>query len=73
MSKLLNLTAYALACLLTCINLALSCICERLAKHASQIIVAHIEMIFILFIYACLTCGDLAQIATSHILLSVCI
>jgi hypothetical protein len=54
MSKLLNLTAYALACLLTCINLALSCICERLAKHASQIIVAHIEMIFILFIYACL-------------------
>jgi hypothetical protein len=54
MSKLLNLIGYSLDCLLTCINWSLSCICERLAKHVSQIIVAHLEMISILFIYACL-------------------
>jgi hypothetical protein len=72
MSKLLNLIACSLKCLLTCINWVLSYICERLAKHVSQIIVAHLEIISILFIYACLawerspyTCGDFAQIATS--------
>jgi hypothetical protein len=54
MSKLLNLIAYSLAYLLTCTNRALSCICEHCAKHTSRIIVAHIEMISILFIYACL-------------------
>jgi hypothetical protein len=53
-SKFLNLIAYSLECLLTCTNWALSCICERLAKHSFQIIVAHLEMISILFIYACL-------------------
>jgi hypothetical protein len=70
MSKLSNLIAYSLACLLICTNWVLSCICERLAKHTSQIIVAHLEMISILFIYACLawdqslnTCGELAQLA----------
>jgi hypothetical protein len=50
MSKLLNLIAYSFACLVTCTNWALSCICERLAKHASQIIVAHFEIISI-FLY----------------------
>jgi hypothetical protein len=72
LSKLLNLIAYSLACLLTCTNLALSYICEHLTKHASHITVAHIEMISILFIDACLAWdqssyvyGDLAQIATS--------
>jgi hypothetical protein len=72
MSKLLNIIAYSLACLLTCINWALSCICEHLANHASWIIFAHLDMISILFIYACLACdrspyacGDFAQIATS--------
>jgi hypothetical protein len=71
MSKLLNLIAYSLACLLTFTNWALSCICDCLAKNASQIIVAHVEMISILFIYACLAwdrspyaCGDFAQIVT---------
>jgi hypothetical protein len=71
MSKLLNLIAYSLACLLTCTSWVLSCICECLAKHASQIIVAHLEMIYVLFIYACLSwdqspyaCGDFAQIAS---------
>jgi hypothetical protein len=54
MSKLLNLIAYSLACLLTCTSLVLSCICEHLIKCASQIIVAHLEMIYVLFIYACL-------------------
>jgi hypothetical protein len=34
MSTLLNLIAYSLACLLTCTNWFLSCICERLAKNA---------------------------------------
>jgi hypothetical protein len=48
-----------------------------LVKHASRIIVAHLEMIYILFIYACLACGDFAQIATllnsiSSSLLHVC-
>jgi hypothetical protein len=72
MSKLLNLIAYSLEYLLTCTNWALSCICECLAKHASQIIVGHIKMISILFICVCLAwdqnpyaCGDLAQIASS--------
>jgi hypothetical protein len=72
MSKLLNLISYSLAYLLTYTNWVLSCICERLAKHMSQIIVAHLEKISILFIYACLVwdwspyaCGDFAQITTS--------
>jgi hypothetical protein len=43
-SKLLNLIAYLLACLLTCTNWVLSCICERLAKHASRISIALFEM-----------------------------
>jgi hypothetical protein len=54
MKKLLNIITYSLACLLTCTNWVLSCICERLAKHAPWIIVAHLEMIYVLFIYACL-------------------
>jgi hypothetical protein len=49
-----NLIAYSLACLLTCINRVLSCICERLAKHASQIFVALFEMMHSEFIYVCL-------------------
>jgi hypothetical protein len=72
MSKLLNLIVYSLVCLLTCTNWVLSCICERLVKHASRIIVAHIEIISILFIYDCLAwdrspyaCGDLSQITSS--------
>jgi hypothetical protein len=72
MSKLLNLIAYSLACLLTCTIRALSCVCECLAKHASQIFVGHLEMISILFMHVCLAwdrspyaCGDFAQIATS--------
>jgi hypothetical protein len=72
MSKLLNLITYSLACLLTCTNWALSCICEHFVKHMSRIIVAHLETISILFIHACLAwdrssyaCGDFAQIATS--------
>jgi hypothetical protein len=71
MSKLLILIVYSLTCLLTCTNWVLSCTCERLAKHASRIIVAHLEMIFVLFIYACLAwdlnpyaCDDFAQIAS---------
>jgi hypothetical protein len=44
MNKLLNLIAYSLACLLTCINWVLSCICERLTKHISRIFVALFEM-----------------------------
>jgi hypothetical protein len=44
MSKLLNLIAYSLACLLTCTNWVLNCICERLAKHACQIFVTPFEM-----------------------------
>jgi hypothetical protein len=40
MSKLLN----SIACLLTCINLVLSCICECLVKHTSQIFIALFEM-----------------------------
>jgi hypothetical protein len=71
MSKLLNLIAYSLACLLTCIKWVLSCICERLTNHVSRIIVAHLGMIYVLFRYACLgydrspyACGDLAQIAS---------
>jgi hypothetical protein len=44
MSKLLNLIIYSLACLLTCINWVLCCICECLAKHASRISVALFEM-----------------------------
>jgi hypothetical protein len=43
-SKLLNLIAYSFACLLTCTNWVLSCICEHLAKHASQISIALFEM-----------------------------
>jgi hypothetical protein len=52
MSTLFNLSTYSLAYLLTCTNWVLSCICERLAKHASRIIFAHLEMISILFICA---------------------
>jgi hypothetical protein len=70
-SKLLNLIAYSLTYLLTYTNWVLSCICVHLAKHASRIIIAHLEMISVLFIYACLvwdwspyTCGDFAQIAS---------
>jgi hypothetical protein len=44
MSKFLNLIAYSLACLLTCINWVLSCICECLAKHTSWIFVALFDM-----------------------------
>jgi hypothetical protein len=65
MSKLLNLIAYSIECLLTCTNWVLNCLCECLAKHTCWIIVAHLEMISILFIYACLAwdqcpyaCGD---------------
>jgi hypothetical protein len=71
MSKLLNSIVYSLACLLTCTNWTLSCICEHMAKHVSQIIVAHPEMISFLFIFACLAwdrspyaCGDLVPIAS---------
>jgi hypothetical protein len=53
MSKLLNLIAYSLACLLTCTNWVLSCICERLAKHMSWIFVALVEMMSSECIYAC--------------------
>jgi hypothetical protein len=53
MSKLLNLIAYSLACLLTCTNWVLSCICERLAKHMSRIFVALVEMMSSECIYAC--------------------
>jgi hypothetical protein len=49
-----NLIAYSLACLLTCTNYVLSCICEHLAKHASQNFVALFEMMPNEFIYACL-------------------
>jgi hypothetical protein len=69
MSKLLNLISYSLACLLTCINWVLSCICERLVKHASRIIVALFEMMFGEFIYAYFgwdrslyACGDLLNL-----------
>jgi hypothetical protein len=44
MSKLLNLIAYSLYCLLTCTNRVLSCICERLVNHASRISIALFEM-----------------------------
>jgi hypothetical protein len=70
-SKLLDLITYSLACLLTCTNWVLSCICEHWAKHASRIIVAHLQMIYGLFIYACLAwdrspyaCGNFAQFAS---------
>jgi hypothetical protein len=53
MSKLLNLIAYSLAIFLTCTNLVLSCICERLAKLTSWIFVALFEMMPNEFIYAC--------------------
>jgi hypothetical protein len=84
MSKLLNLIAYSLVCLLTYTNCVLSCICEYLVNHASRIIVAHLEMIYVLFIYVCLTwdrspyaCGDFAQISSwlnfiSNSLIHVC-
>jgi hypothetical protein len=78
MSKLLNLSAYSLACLLPCTNWDISCICQCLAKHVSQIIVAHFEMISIFYIHACLAwywspyaCGDFAQIATSLNFISI--
>jgi hypothetical protein len=67
MSKLLNLIAYSLACLLTYTNWVLSCICEHLKKHASRISVALFEMMSSEFIYACFgwdrslySCGGLA-------------
>jgi hypothetical protein len=44
MSKLLNLIDNSLACLLTCTNWVLSCICKRLVKHMSRIFVALFEM-----------------------------
>jgi hypothetical protein len=78
MSKLLNLSAYSLLCLLPCTNWDISCICQCLAKHVSQIIVAHFEMISIFYIHACLAwywspyaCGDFAQIATSLNFISI--
>jgi hypothetical protein len=40
----MNLIAYSLACLLICTNRFLSCICERLAKHAILNCVALVEM-----------------------------
>jgi hypothetical protein len=49
-----NLIAYSLACLLTCTNGVLSCICECLAKLVSRISVAPFEMMSTEFIYACL-------------------
>jgi hypothetical protein len=71
MSKLLNLIVYSLEWLVTCTNWALSCICDHLAKHVSQIIIPHLEMISILLIYACrawdwssYACGDFGQIAS---------
>jgi hypothetical protein len=53
MSKLLNLIAYSLDCLLTYTNGVLRCICEHLAKHVSQMCVALFKMIPSEFIYAC--------------------
>jgi hypothetical protein len=44
MSKLLNLIDNSLACLLTCTNWVLSCICKCLVKHVSRIFVALFEM-----------------------------
>jgi hypothetical protein len=49
MSKLLNLITYSLACLLTCTNWVLSCICEHLAKHASRNFVALFGMMLASF------------------------
>jgi hypothetical protein len=46
MSKLLNLIANSLACLLTCTIWVLRCICEFLAKHTSRISVTLFEMMF---------------------------
>jgi hypothetical protein len=46
----MNLIAYSLACLLTCTNRVLYCICERLAKHAIRTVVALIEMMYSEFI-----------------------
>jgi hypothetical protein len=51
-SKLLNLIAYSLTCLLTYTNCVLSYICEHLVNHASQITVALFEMMSSEFIYA---------------------
>jgi hypothetical protein len=60
-----NLIAY----LLTCINWVFSCICERLTKHTSWIVIALFEMITSEFIYACLgwdrslyACGGLLNL-----------
>jgi hypothetical protein len=50
----MNLITYSLACLLTCTNWVLSCICDRLAKHASRIFVALFEMMPSEFIYSCI-------------------
>jgi hypothetical protein len=59
MSKLLNLIAYSLACLLAGTNWVLSCICERLAKHASWISVALFEMILVsLYMSVLVEVGD---------------
>jgi hypothetical protein len=64
-----DLIAYSLACLLTCTNWVLRCICERLAKHVCRIFVALLEMMPSEFIYACLAydrslyaCGDLLNL-----------
>jgi hypothetical protein len=69
MSKLLNLIAYSLACLLTYTNWVLSCICERLVKHTSWIFVALFELMSIEFIYtyfgwdmSLYACGDLLNL-----------
>jgi hypothetical protein len=53
MSKMLNLIAYSLACLVTCTNWVICCIYEHLAKHTSWIFVALFEMIPSEFIFAC--------------------
>jgi hypothetical protein len=73
MSKLLNLIANSLICLLTCTNWALSCICKHSVKHASQIIVAQLEMISILFIYACLAWEEVLMLVVNLLKLLDCL
>jgi hypothetical protein len=64
----MKLIAYSLACLLTYTNLVLSCICERLAKHAIPNVVALFEMISSKFIclfwlrYESYACGGLLNL-----------
>jgi hypothetical protein len=65
----MNLIAYSLACLFTCINWVLTCICEHFAKHTSRIFVALFEMMPSEIIYTCLhwdrifySCDDLLNL-----------